>query len=533
MSNFFFQGWQVARVLNVVAFGIIFLSLEQRGFARSVHPAVPSSWVRLPEDSGLQRRTSLVEDEGMGEEFELPSPELDRAIGSIVRSTANSANRNLPEPIEEEKFVSELSLINRESLGWGARPGDWVPWHLEFFSTQLSLTTQGLIGLTTVKVQPSLTLNWRRQGSKPLLQALGVVPAPSGQEVPVGHSPQLREPTPVGPPASQTSEPDLRIIEANPLMTDAQILAEFEPALKSALATGRIRDPELFLKQTQSLLLELRNAALAVTEPSASEWWVCGVRFDFSVDATGKLLPFFSLGAEVRFRFEWRRMMPIQSPPQSFEGERTQWTLRQDSGQGTPFSPLAESLSRISHALVEDLKFAADDSTAPRGFQAQAFRVGLGISAKGEFGISKVGSTAIAHLNFTRDISRPIVYPVQTMSVIGDEELPLLESKPKEDSLIFARQLGVRTEVLSPSTLSWGVPQVLYRVPRARFRKGLSRALAMGRHLAQATQVLSSRSTWKIYELKAGVDLSMTGALGLATVGGVAMGEISFWNEEF
>jgi hypothetical protein len=74
-------------------------------------------------------------------------------------------------------------------------------------------------------------------------------------------------------------------------------------------------------------------------------------------------------------------------------------------------------------------------------------------------------------------------------------------------------------------------PQNVIPIDRQAFRRGLRKALRIGRFFARHAD--KARGKWKIHELRTAFDLSFGGKTGVVTVGGVAATEISFYNLKF
>jgi len=106
--------------------------------------AVPQDWVVLPEDAPVLGATAASVRPKRGEE---PS---DEQVGRILTMNGEALDGLKAAP---------AALATR-----GDRPKDWTPWHLEYFTTDLAVTAQGLIGVLTIKGTPSVQAFWRRQG---------------------------------------------------------------------------------------------------------------------------------------------------------------------------------------------------------------------------------------------------------------------------------------------------------------------------------------------------------------------------------
>lgn len=339
-----------------------------------------------------------------------------------------------------------------------------TPWRLAAVMTELSVSASGWLGFLVQKGTPSVTTVWRRQ-----------------------------QPVPVAGAASFDADEESEGTSLRPEMTRAEVENALEPAVRALLASGAIRGEANLRHGLQIAAEDFQNSvALLSATTSKGQWWISRFRLDVAVDASGNVSPAVTLGAEAKVRFEWHRLQEkkVEAPAPS---PRFAFT----SGTG-----LGESLATFATNLADDLSEIADDeATSVKGFRAYGYRVGLGITKKGNVGVAKASGALTGHLYFSRDVKKPVVRPKPLAA--GDSIL--LVDDAKED----------RTR----------------KVERRVFRKGLKKALRIGRFFARRAS--KNRGKWRIYELRTGFELSYGGKTGIAKVNGLAATEIAFYNQNF
>jgi hypothetical protein len=281
-------------------------------------------------------------------------------------------------------------------------------------------------------------------------------------------------------PDAESNRADLVVTAES---TAGDLEKQLEPAIRAALATGAIRDEgalrsNLFHKAHEFLLI-----AQVLERTPQEKWWASRFRLDIGIDASGKVTPVTSVGVESRFRFEWHRIMK-----KTAENSPNKPLPSVDRGVYEFVTHLAEDLVELS-AEAEPLQ--------KLGFEAHTFRVGIGHSTEGNIGIAKSKASVTGHIYFATDVKKPVVNP---------------PNKPG-------------TVVVLTSEKS------VLKLDRGKFRKGLRKAMKISHFFARGAA--QGKGKWKVYELKTGFDLSVSGSVGLVTVGGTGTTEIAFYNRRF
>jgi len=254
------------------------------------------------------------------------------------------------------------------------------------------------------------------------------------------------------------------------------------------------------------------------TDPTLP-WWVSRFRLDLTIDASGKVAPMGSVGGEVRFRFEWHRMMKHHhAQPQVQPLTARQATIK---------SSLAEFVTATAYDL--DHSF---DEISHLGFKAHTMRMGIGISAKGNVGIAKGSAGIVGQIYFTRNVERPKVRPQSIDDDELDHPILMIERRPMMQHVLFAQQNQIPVKLNSASENN-PIKEAVYQVDRKAFRKGLKKAANIGQFFAERASKNSQSSGWKIYELRTSFDASISGELDLVTLAGAVTAQIAFFNENF
>ncbi len=411
-------------------------------------PPVPASWVIGSES----------EAEGATPPVSAPNLVTDNGEVSDPGDSDAETDAEAPTLADTTKALFATQASSLETLPAPAK----TPWKLAAVMTDLSISASGWLGFLVQKGTPSVTTVWRKQ-------------------YPAKHAPDAV--------FSETeSAADLVV---GPETTSVDIERDLEPSVRALVSTGGVRNETNLRRNLLSAAADFQNVTtLLSTVNPKGQWWVSRFRLDFAVDVSGNVTPAVTLGAEAKVRFEWHRLRAKRPTPAA-------QALARNAFAGRP--GLAENLVAFADHLGNDLSEIADGSSVKaKGFRAYGYRVGLGITAKGNVGVAKAVGTLTGHLYFARDVSKPVVHP-----------------KPTEGGEML----------LVTNENDFG------KIDRRAFRKGLRKALRIGRFFARHAD--QARGKWKIHELRTGFDLSLGGKTGIVTVGGVASTEISFYNENF
>jgi hypothetical protein len=335
----------------------------------------------------------------------------------------------------------------------------------------------------TLSGSPGIQAYWRKQGPKPAVAAA------------------LED---EGTPSALPS------LEVAPEAQPADIARQVEPIVQMVLAQGKVQNEIRLRSELKRAVEEFRQLVLVVdADQPGSSYWVSGFRIDLSIAASGDV-SFGTFGIDTRIRLEWKRAMRSNSVNQAQKTSRLQASLRE-----------------FVRNIATDLEEASVQNSHMTEFKPYSYRVGLGLNAGKDFGFGKGSATIIGHINFSRDVKKPVVYPAHPAPTTGSYWMIERASSPQ-----LAQHLAFASAASIPSQSSSS--EVTFLVDRARFRKGLSRAMKMGGFFAErAAKANSNSAQWKIFEMKVGFDLSVTGGSVLNKNKLQATTEMAFYNQKF
>jgi hypothetical protein len=459
------------------------LSVMSASALSATPSALPQSWFELPEDAPVSIQSALNSQQ-MSEATEDAAADTAASIEKIFELNANALNRTASNASQTEPS-SQVSNLTAE------RPADWTPWHLEFFTTDLTLSATGKVGVMTLSGSPGIQAYWRKQGPKPAVAAA-----------------LEDEQTPSALPS----------LEVAPEAQPADIARQVEPVVQMVLAQGKVQNESRLRSELKRAVEEFRQLVLVVeADQPGTSYWVSGFRIDLSIAASGDV-SFGTFGIDTRIRLEWKRAMRAKSANHA---------QKDALASAASMSHLQASLREFVRNIATDLEEASAQNPHRAEFKPYGYRVGLGLNAGKDFGFGKGSATIIGHINFSRDMKKPVVYPTHPAPATGSYLMIEKTNSPQlAQHLAFASMASIPSQS-SPS-------DVTFSVDRARFRKGLSRAMKMGNFFAERTaKTNSSSAQWKIFEMKVGFDLSVTGGSVLNKNKLQATSEMAFYNQKF
>lgn len=456
--------------------------------------------------------TCLIHSSAQAEVPQLPEDWYVAPEDASTNATAPSFFFTLPwtKQGKMERLVKSILEVNRSSveLASGRRSyvapvkntmPNWTPWHLEAFTTELSVVGSGLIGILTGKGTATTLAYWRKK------------PEP---KVATKNQPLV-----------DNEIDSLPTLNAENVYDDKSLKNEIEPMVRAALSTGKIKDEASFRQNAEMAAGEFFNLVSGLQVDPGFKWWVSGVRIEFSVSASGKLtpaVPLATVGGDVRVRFDWKRLAR-KNASGALKLRNTSAGVFGITGSQSQ-SDLQRNLQSLVAILAQDLSATFDDGFDSKGFRPYSFRVGLGFSASGNIGVAKSSATAIASVAFSRDVRDP-AQPVARL-VSDSDPLLLIEQNPSESHLLYA------TNNLIPFSLEGNRSRAVYSIDRGNFRKGLRKAVKMANFFVAAGSKVGSRK-WNLYQIKTGFEFSITGDIGLVKYSGVTTAEMAFYNMNF
>lgn len=325
-------------------------------------------------------------------------------------------------------------------------------WRLEYFTTDLAITVDGRFGIFAGRGSPSTQLYWRKQGT----------PNPKEHEsVHESFHPSLK-----------SDETHLEDIEHS---LEALFIPYLKKELKSKAEKDRWHDA---VHQIAIKTFEVIQSFEEIPLNEDTPWRFSGLRFEYTINAGGFPLPFGTIGLDTRVRLDWKLRLKQK---------------HRSTAHHAPFFEDAKKLANNFQVLLHNL----DGQLTKKKLMAYAFRVGLGISARGEMGVARLSTQAQFHLLYSRGIERPVVYPKNHHT--------LDETKSVDGNVITAKQ----------------------------WQKGLERSIKLSEKISKIARPLLTKKKWKLYLIKMGLDFNLNSDIGDYTLGGQLLSEVSFYNMNF
>jgi hypothetical protein len=439
---------------------------------------VPKSWYVLPEDPGYAAPTS-----------------------DFTGSQTQQRQRL-------EAMVDRIFLNQRDGLAGvtnyrgldvrpaNHRPKDWVPWRFVAFATDLTVSGSGLIGLLIFKGSASVTAVWQKR-EKPAQN--------------FASEQQAAEPDPRN---EASAVPTFNFSAEDNAATTAR---KVDIIHNTVLATGRVRNTGGLKGRIGALVGQFNQmSATLETEPTGRMWYASRLRMDIQVAASGQI-SFGTVGGDVRVRLEWYRGMHNRST-----------TARSRMAFLAPRTPPESSLHSLVSTMVQDLS-ATSNGALGNEFAIKNFRVGIGLGLDGNVGVAKASIKAIGHIYFSPAPRRPgFLEPIAPP--ITDEPMYMVDTDPSVESLQFAQARGIKTHFFGQDKKA--VKFARFEIDRENFRRGLTKALGMGRFFTNRASQSNSQN-WAISVIRSELTMSLTGDLGLVTLTGLATAQVEFENKNF
>lgn len=370
----------------------------------------------------------------------------------------------------ERMLKSNSEALDRVSTTRDTNPvagrGDWK---FSAFMLDLGLSASGVLGVLVAKGEATAQLYWR---------------------------------------PNQTARLDEQALDSDPAdlsfrgdETRDQIEVKLEPVVRAVMATGDVKDGPALRKNLLDTVLKYQEILQDVAFPAEREWVVSKLRLDFSIDISGKVQPTITVGGGLRLRFEW---------------EPTPGT------RNVAHRPLAdkEELKKLLTTLSDSMTGLNYAQLTPTHYEVKSLKFGLGIFGEGKFAVVKVGASVMGHLYLAKKaVAHPIVIPQEEML----DTIPLIESGEQPQHVEYADQIGVHYTSWSYN----GERGKVFQVPKEAFKKGMEKAVKMSAYLAGRAN-RSQGKRWELYQIKAEFALSLSGSVGILSLGGTGALEMAF-----
>jgi hypothetical protein len=362
-------------------------------------------------------------------------------------------------------------------------------WNLSYIRTSIALSSTGLIGVLSLKGMSAVKLYWRPL-KKPEKKKKKTVTTISDE-----------------------------IILNNSFGTK-EIKQAIQPVLQRALASGKIKNPKKFEKNLIKASEDFHfiTSDLASLDQS-SRWWVRALLLELYVSASGSLTPVTSLGTEIRIRLRWQRIQKATANN----------TLSLSTP--TPLNIRKNNLTEFIYNLANDLEQSSEKAFEGSSFKPRYFRIGLGIGIKGNIVVVKAKTKALFHVMFTRNFKatkKKTKVKEKTSSHIW------LVDEHQDKRIKYAKNKKIKYQenflFNESAQLTKTTKNVIYKIKRNTFRKGLEKAYRISRFFIERAEKSPGRK-WELFNIETQFEISLTGSLGLTSLSGLGATRIYFYKE--
>jgi hypothetical protein len=230
---------------------------------------------------------------------------------------------------------------------------------------------------------------------------------------------------------------------------------------------------------------------------------VSGFQFQLTFNAQGQVTPTVGVGGALNIYFDWQKSANGTPPTPS---------------PATLSSPLYLSLANFvtsMSSLIPELQAEAPAAFNRTGLVFDQYQVGIAVIDGVTVGLAQGGSTIQGKLIFgpnTASASPSTSLISEGTGLAAPSFINLINTAPRPEHLQMAAKLGVVAE------LSGVGGEVVYQVPRQKFKDGLKRALNIGAYFAKAAEDIGG-ADYQVQTIEPEFDASLTGQIGLVTVG--------------
>lgn len=344
-------------------------------------------------------------------------------------------------------------------------------WYLQSIKAELGIENVGKFGLVGVKGETAVEFIWAR--TKKSLELL------------------KKQQTAKSKKMVSESEKDLQNeLQDDQLISDSILAASSdteidqiaEKYVDALYESKKITNRSNLKEELVNRFFQFKQIVSQLSEVSqAGPWWVYKYQMELFVEVSGKLSLGFSVGNGNRLRLEWYRYEKVNN-----------------NGDKNNHSKFQSFLSNLS----QDLDALSIDKFEPLGYSFDAFKVGIGVGAKGDLFFAKAKGSVLGALFFRRDGTwspRPV--------------------KPSNQTFVYSLVTNNSTEGES--------------ILRSELRNGLSGASDMALKMLNAAEkgVFRNKNQEKMkhFELSAmeiEFELFGRGFFGPVTLEGIAVAEI-------
>ncbi|RLA60908.1 MAG: hypothetical protein DRQ88_09745 [Epsilonproteobacteria bacterium] len=379
-------------------------------------------------------------------------------------------------------------------------------WYLQSIKSEIEIESVGTIGIgafASVKIATAVEFIWNR--TKESMRKL--------QQKYYGASDVSTVDKSVEKEINGSSDQDT--IRFNSATSTPDLEKEIAPFVEASFKLGKIKDKKLF---KTNLIAKINDYQKVLSDldgmPKYTPWWVYKFQFDLYFDASGKVLPFMSVGVGVGLKLEWYRIRKKNSDK----------SVKEMSDNSKFIMAMAQDFETLDKLTLGKKKKAH--------YGLQYLKVGIGIGAKGQLGVAKLKGHLIGSAFFRRAKNHP---NNKIRRVKLNNTFPIIDAYNSEN-LAYAKENSIEVEPnvsSDKSRIGDRIKSGIFKASRANFRKGLKKAIKMANFWSrvplrrQAKRIARGKEQHfdlKIIELE--LEVYLRGTVGVATLEGIGVLEL-------
>lgn len=339
-------------------------------------------------------------------------------------------------------------------------------WKLNGMMFDLTVSSQGTLGLLAMKGAPSATIAWVKKTQQK--------PTTEDEHHDPGYLVNINE------------------------HTDSHTNA----LVKTLVETGQVKNEANLRENLKRVTLSFKTLTHGIENTAHGSWTLSRLRLDLSVSASGELSPFTSFGSGLRVRLEW-------------------FPEKQEHSQ--PKSEVQKNMNSFFSAMLINLEnWSGQSQLISQGLHLSTIRVGIGLTSKFNVGVvkSSVGSAFYAYFDKKKSGYR-IFQQSPNQALYQFEEESLQTVNQNWNSVL---QISARANPMAKINAK----DKLYVIEPEKFHSGLTKAAKIGKYFAQRSKQALEKSEWTLRQVKIGAEISVTGGLALVTLSGATSCEMTF-----
>ena len=426
-------------------------------------------------------------------------------VGPAYEKSAKSLNgleRDYDNLLDAKSTMLE-KLAQEKSVKSGKRK-----WFLQSVKSELGIEPVGYFGVMGVKGEAAVEMIWvRTQESIKKLQNKYYGPYRNNIE-----SEEVSE----GPKTDET-------IRLTSEMTHADLEKQIGPIVEASVRTGKVKNRQAFKRNLIQKMKEFQSVALELErKPQERPWWPYKFQLALYAEASGKVLPYMSVGTGIRILLEWYRIEKEVKDPDDYLAQTPQ---RQLSENAKFIYGMAKDFETLDELNVRSYKYGLD-----------YIKVGIGLGVKGKIFVAKAKAGMIGSVFFKRDAPGSQNKSVGVKGPKTDDYFYIAdEDNAKNREYAYKHKLDVTPLYLGTEKSMSREDQklALFKASREHFRNGLHKTVKMARFLSKGAVRRAERLRrkgktvhfdLKVLELE--LELYLRGTVGAVTLEGIGILEL-------